>query len=366
MIKKRIKKLRKKVPEAVVERATNLAAPKPEEAMSLENVPQITNETIAEHREEVLGGARKFIYPLAHSKRRIIIVTSAILIATLIALLAYSAAGLYKYYQHNAFLYRVTQVLPFPVARVSGSFVNYENYLFELRRQIHYYEEQQGSESNDFSAAEDLDQLQQFRKDALERVVSFAYVKSLADQNGIKVSSKEVEERITQMREQNRLGSNDKVFADVLRDFWGWSIADFKRSLKDQILVEKVTAKLDTEANQKAEALLTQAKSGADFAALAKSSSGDPVSAANGGDYGLAITKSNPNVPPQVINALYKLKPGKVSGIINTGSALEIVKLEKLENDVATARHIVIPLKDIKTYIDELKAKTPPKTYIRL
>ena len=362
---RRFKKV-KDLPSSVAEKATALAAPKPEEAMSLENVPQITNETIAEHREEVLGGARKFIYPLAHSKRRIIVVTSVILAATIIALLAYSAAGLYKYYQHNAFLYRVTQVIPFPVARVGSNFVNYENYLFELRRQIHYYEEQQGNESNDFSAAEDLEQLQQFRKDALERVVSFAYVKKLANQYGIKVSSKEVEERITQMREQNRLGSNDKVFADVLRDFWGWSIADFKRSLKDQILIEKVAAQLDTEASQKAEALLAQAKSGADFAALAKANSGDPASAANGGDYGLAITRSNPNVPPQVINALYKLKPGEVSGIINTGRALEIVKLEKLENDVVTARHMVIPLKDIKAYIDELKAKQPPKTYINL
>ena len=120
---RRFKKV-KDLPSSVAEKATSLAVPKPEDAMRLEDVPQITNETIAEHREEVLGGARKYIYPLAHSKRRIIIVTSVILAATIVALLAYSSAGLYKYYQHNAFLYRVTQVIPFPVARAGGSFVN--------------------------------------------------------------------------------------------------------------------------------------------------------------------------------------------------------------------------------------------------
>src|SRR5665811_1430574 len=41
-----------------------------EEALS--GVPRITNETVAEHREAVLSGARKYIYPLQHSKRRIV------------------------------------------------------------------------------------------------------------------------------------------------------------------------------------------------------------------------------------------------------------------------------------------------------
>lgn len=363
---RRIRKVKDLVPARVVERATDLAAPKPEEAMNLENVPQITNETITEHREEVLGGARKYIYPLAHSKHRIIVVTLMILGAALVALLIYSVAGLYKYYQYNAFLYRVTQVIPFPVAKVGGSFVNYENYLFELRRQIHYYEGQQGTDTNDFSAAEDRDQLQAFRQSALDSALGVAYVKKLAQANKVTISGKEVDDRIAQVRAQNRLGSDDKVFADVLREFWGWSVADFKRALKEQMLAEKVTAKLDTDANSKANAALAQLKAGADFATLASQVSEDAVSKPNGGDYGLAIAKSNPNIPPQVISALYKLQPGQVSGIINTGKTLEIVKLEKMENGVATARHIVFPLKDLKVHIDALKAKEPTKTYIKL
>jgi len=366
---RRFKKVKDLVPASVAEKASsyNPVAPlPPEQAMSLEDVPQITNETIAEHREDVLSGARKYIYPLAHSKRRIIIVTSAIVVLAVIAFLAYSVAGLYKFYQYNAFLYRVTQVVPFPIARAGNDFVAYENYLFELRRHIHYYQEQQGDQDNDFSTVDDKEQLAEFRKESLDDVINLAYAKMLAGQNGVKVSGKEVDERVKQMREQNRLGSSDKVFADVLRDFWGWSISDFKRSLKDQILREKVAAKLDSQATAKAASALAQIKSGSDFADVAKAVSEDPASKVNGGDYGFGIVKSNPNVPPQVIDALYKLKPGQVSAVINTGKTLEIVKVEKLENGIITARHIVFALADMTPAIEELKKKEALKTYVRL
>src|SRR5581483_7816715 len=125
--------------------------------------------------------------------------------------------------------------------------------------------------------------------------------KILASQNHVSVSDKEVNARLTEVRDQNRLGDNSKVFADVLRDYWGWSINDFKRSLKQEILSEKVSAKLDNTDSQRATAILAQAKNGADFAALAKQSSDDPQAKTTSGDYGFAITKTNPNVPPEVV-----------------------------------------------------------------
>src|SRR3990167_7727968 len=95
---RKLKKAKAAVTDVVTTKAAELNPlnPRPTSPVVPDNVPRITDETIAEHREDVLGGARKFIYPLAHSKRRIIVVTSVILAATIIALLAYSAAGLYK------------------------------------------------------------------------------------------------------------------------------------------------------------------------------------------------------------------------------------------------------------------------------
>lgn len=374
MIKKRIKKLPKVkdlVPTGVAGKAAELnpMAPLPQQPQpSLDDVPQITNETIAEHREEVLRGARKYIYPLHLSKRRIIVISSVILVGAIAAFLVYCVAGLYRYYQHNTFLYRVTQVVPFPVARIGNTFVAYENYLFELRHYIHYYQEQGNldDEGTDFSKPGYKEQLAEYQKQALSNVINLAYIKMLAEEHSISVSNKEVDERITEVREQNRLGTDDGALADVLSSYWGWSISDFKRSLKDQILIEKVTGQLDTEATAKAEAALVKVKSGADFATVAKEVSEDSPSKAEGGEYSFLITRNNPNIPPQVIGTLFKLKPGQISGIINTGSTLEIVKIDKVEGDNVTARHIVFGLKDPAVFIEDLKKKQPAKTLISL
>jgi hypothetical protein len=368
MIKKRVKKLKKVkdlVPSDIAEKASNLnplTPARPEDAMKLEDVPQITNETIAVHREEVLKGARKYIYPLQHSKHRILVVTGGLLAVAIAGFLIYCGAALYRYYQYNTFLYRVTQVVPFPIAHTGGTYIAYENYLFELRHYVHYYENQL---SRNFSSPDDQQQLVNYRKQALQDVVNQAYIKILAKQNHVSVSDKEVNDRINLVREQNRLGSNNKVFSDVLRDYWGWSISDFKRSLKEQILAEKVVAKLDTDANTKVNSVLAQAKSGTDFAELAKLYSEDPNGKANSGDFGFAITKSNPNVPPQIIDTVFKLKPGQVSGVVNTGKTLEIVKVEQVSGDSVTARHIVFNLKDINTYTKPVQQQHPVNYYVK-
>lgn len=365
---KRVKRVKELIPDSVAEKAMALnPLPTPDEPQVVDRVPRITNETITEHREEVLKGARKYIYPLQHSKHRIVTVTLSITAIALVAFFVYSAAALYKFHQYNTFIYRVTQVVPFPVAKADGNFVSYENYLFELRRFVHYYQTQQ---RQNFDASNN-DQLQRFRQQALNSVVDDAYVKILAKQNNVSVSSKEVDLRLTEARNQNRLGSNDKVFADVLRNYWGWSIADFKRSLRQEILAEKVAAKMDTVDSEKANSALAQIKNGTDFAAIAKAVS-DDASKANGGDYGFAVNKTNPNVPPEVVDELFKLKPGQVSPVIlaspifaGNPPTLQIVKVSQNDGKSVTAQHIVINLKDPSYYVDQLKAKYPPKLYVK-
>src|SRR4051812_16863663 len=93
---KRTRRVKEILPEVVAERAASLNPlnNKPDEPPSLENVPKITNETIAEHREEVLKGARKYIYPLAHSKHRIIVITVSVMVTAIIALFVYCSLAL--------------------------------------------------------------------------------------------------------------------------------------------------------------------------------------------------------------------------------------------------------------------------------
>ena len=247
-MKKRLKKVRDsaKKPLSKLRR-------KNKDVLENTKVPMITNDTIAEHREAVLSGARKYIYPLQHSRHRIIILSSIIFAVTIVSFFVYAILGLYRFQNTSTFMYRVTQIIPFPIARAEGQFISYENYLFELRHYMHYYETQQKLQ---FDSEEGQRQLEEFKTQAMNRVVNDAYVKRLARDNNVSVSSQEVEQEIAVVREQNRLGSSDQVFEDVLRDFWGWSVSDFKRSLRQQLLARKVASTLDTEAKQKAEIAL--------------------------------------------------------------------------------------------------------------
>ncbi len=364
---KKARKVSERLPELVADKAASLnpLASSEQEPPALKDVPHITTETIGEHREQVLSGARKYIYPLQHSKHRIVVITSTIIVITILAFLAYCTAALYRLYQYNPFLYRVTQVVPFPIARTGDTFVGYENYLFELRHYVHYY---QNHQQNLFGGQA---QVNQFRKQALQDVVNNAYVKILAERNKVKVSDREVDAQITAVRNQNRLGSNDKVFADVLRDYWGWSVNDFKRSLKEQMLATKLSAKLDTVTNTKAQAVLSQLLGGADFGQWAKDAS-NAADAGNSGDYGFGVSRSNPNVSPEAINQLFNLKSGQISDVIlasrtdaSRPNTLEIVKVNTNDGTTVTAQHISFNLKDVSVYIKQLQDKQPVKTYVK-
>lgn len=328
---------------------------------AIQNLPRITNETVAEHREEVLSSARKYIYPLSHSKRRVVTITTTLLVGALVLFFAYVLTALYHFQSSSTFVYGVTQVIPLPVARVGSSFVSYESYLFELRHTEHYYQTQQ---KEDLNSPAGKNHLQRLKKDALQQVINDAYVKKLAAQNHITVSSQEVNDELTLVRNQNRLGSNDQVFRDVLSEFWGWTVDDFKRELKSQLLAQKVASKLDTATHQRAQTALNQLNAGMDFATLAKQVSDDVSTKANGGDYGVAIDKSDRDIAPSVIDALFSLQPGQHSGIIDTGYTLEIDKLTDIQGTKVHASHIAFTIKDISTYIAPLKATQPSHTYI--
>ena len=168
---------------------------------AFENIPRITNETVAEHREDVLRGARKYKYPLAHSKHRIVIITTGLLLAAIVGFFVYSILALYKFQDSSGFIYRVTQVVPFPVAKAGKSYVSYENYLFELRRYEHYYQSQQ---QVNFSSQSGKDQLNSYKPKAMDEVVQAAYVKQLAAKNGVSVSGADLNAELASLQAQNQ------------------------------------------------------------------------------------------------------------------------------------------------------------------
>lgn len=353
---------RPKIPKLKIKNLRRKNKVTPVEMPGSEVAPRITTDTIAAHREEVIGSARKYIYPLQHSKHRIILITTTLLILSIIGFFGYCTLALYRYQSTSGFIYRVTQVIPFPVAKAGNSFVSYESYLFEIRHYTHYYESQLDL---DFRTTEGAQQLTAFKQQALDKVVNDAYVKKLADKYKVSVNEQQVNDQITILRNQNRLGNSDKVFEDVLRDYWDWSVDDFKRSLRYQILAQNVVSTVDTETTERAKTAHVELKSGVDFAEVAKKYSDDTGSKDSGGDIG-TVERTKRDLTAQTVNMLYRLEVGQFSDVFNIGYSLEIVKnLEKTADGKIHAAHILFNFQDISIYLNDLKDQQKAQVYIK-
>jgi SurA N-terminal domain/PPIC-type PPIASE domain len=330
---------------------------------ALSNVPRITNDTVADHREEVLSSARKFIYPLQHSKNRVVRISIALLVTVVVVFFVAVGLSLYKFQNTSTFMYDITRILPLPVAKAGDSWVSYESYLFELRRNMHYYQKQQQA---NFETKDGKEQLDRLKRQAMGQAINDAYIKQLAQTHGVTVTDQAVRDQVAIVKRENRLGSNDRVFREVLNEFWGWDEADFRRELKQQLLQQAVVAKLDTATQRKADAALNQVRGGADFAAVAAQVSEDPVTRNSGGQYPAPITWSSRDLPPLLTPEIFKLKLNEVSGVVNTGFTLDIVKVTEITGDSRKASHIQFNLADISGYVKPLQDKKPAKQYIAL
>ncbi len=324
---------------------------------------RVTNDTLAVHREEILKGARRYIYPLQHTKHRLVIISLSVFVAALIAFFGYASFELYKTKTNSEFMYKVTKVIPFPIARIGSDFVAYENYLFEVKRYIHYYETQQ---ELDFESEAGQLQLAEFKKRALEKVINDAYIKKIAQEKGITVSDTEIDAAVAVMRDQNRLSGSDEELEAVLRDNWDWSMADFRRSLKLQLLAQEVLSALDTETHSRADAALVQLKAGKEFADIAKKASDDAETKNSGGEYPFLIAKTNRDISPKMIEALFALKPGQFSEVVDVGYGLEIVKNLEVKGEKIRAAHILFNFKDINEYLNDAKDERKTRAYISL
>src|SRR5690242_15329650 len=109
--------MKHKIKKFFAKRSLRKAEPEKSLEEAISNLPRITNETVAEHREEVLSSARKYIYPLQHSLRRIVAISASIFVVLVVAFFVYCFLALYKFGTTSTFIYRVTQVIPFPIAK---------------------------------------------------------------------------------------------------------------------------------------------------------------------------------------------------------------------------------------------------------
>ena len=128
---------------------------------------------------------------------------------------------------------------------------------------------------------------------------------------------------------------------------------------------QNATAEQKAEAKAKAVAVLKTLKAGGDFATLAKANSQDPGSAPNGGDVGF-FPKGQ--MTPAFEEAAFKLKPGTISGVVETPFGFHIIKvIERRAPRTAPFDEVSGQIKDFLTqgqreqklerFVEQVKAK---------
>jgi peptidyl-prolyl cis-trans isomerase D len=91
----------------------------------------------------------------------------------------------------------------------------------------------------------------------------------------------------------------------------------------------------EASAKAKAEAVLKQAKAGADFAELAKKHSGDPSTAPNGGNLGQF---GRGRMVKEFQDVAFSLKPGEISNLVRTQFGFHIIKVLQHETPTFASR----------------------------
>jgi hypothetical protein len=323
---------------------------------------RITNETVAEHRERILAEGRKFKYPLQYTKRRVLVFTMIVVLGATLSLSGYIGVQLYGVQNYDSFSYRITQVLPLPVASVDGRWVRYSDYLSSLRSAVHYLTTK---EAVNFNAESEKQQLDYQKRLAINKAIENALVAKLAADNKVNVSPEEIESFVKSQIASSKLGVSEDVYKQVIRDYYDWSFDEYKTSVGQQLLRKKVNAKLDSEARRKVSRMLQQITSGKDFAELAKQDSEDNATKSQGGDVGW-ISKSSED-PDGLLAATSKLQVNQVSPIIEGSDGLYIVKLlEKRDNGDVRFAKIFVAYKLIDTKLVSLRNSGKVSEYIKV
>jgi len=126
------------------------------------------------------------------------------------------------------------------------------------------------------------------------------------------------------------------------------------------------------ELRKKADAMLARVRGGEDFAAVARKSSEDPGSAAQGGELG---SFGRGRMVPPFENAAFALQPGEVSGVVESPFGFHIIKvLEKTPGRKLAFSQVKEQLKREmvqqkrqqaqQTFVNELRAKAKIETFL--
>ena len=325
---------------------------------------RITNETVAEHRERILAGGRRFKYPMQYARHRLVVTTIVITLVAFLFILLIGWWQLYSVQNTGTFFYRVTRVVPLPVASVDGETVKYGDYLMYYNSSAHYLKQ---SEQLNLNSKDGQRQNAHIKRKSLDIAIANAYAQKLARDLGIKVS----QARIDQVTDDDRNTSTGRISQETYDasalNILGWTPSEYRHDTKNRLIRQDVAYAVDADAKKQQEKVsqLIQQDKAIDFDALAKTLSGDDGAKVTAGISGLV---PHTNQDGGLTKAALTLQPGGISSPIRTsaGDGYYFVKLiEKTPTQVSYS-YLRVPLTEFNKRITTLQNENKIKEFIAI
>lgn len=323
---------------------------------------RITSETVAEHRERILAGGRRYKYPIQYVRHKLVINTIAISVLALVTISAIGWWQLYKAQSTSVFMYRVTRVIPVPVASVDNQPVLYSDYLMGYISSAHYLEQ---IERVSLKTADGKRQVEYIKQKSLSDAVADAYAVKMANKMGISVSDKELEIFLKEQRQSVDGEISEKTFYTVIMDYYGWSSSEWRYVTKRKLLRQKVAYEMDKNASSVADEIkhVLDADQASDFNALAEKFSKQS---------NLTVTYKDTGWLPKVNQdggltlAATKMIKGQISDAVkpSTGDGYYFIRLKDIGDTKVNYEYIKIPLTAFDDALKKIEDGHKVKCYI--
>ncbi|MEI6850436.1 MAG: SurA N-terminal domain-containing protein [Candidatus Saccharibacteria bacterium] len=325
---------------------------------------RITSETVVQHREKILAGGRRFKYPIQYARHRLVYNAIAISVIAVIVALVIGWWQLYINQNTSEFMYRVTTVLPVPVANVDGQPVLYSDYLMVYRSSVFFSEQKQQLSQKTEDGKRQLDYLKQ---QSMQEVISDAYALKLSKNLGISVSEKEVDDVIKNQRQLIDGEISQQSYDASTLDSFGWTPTQNRYYIKKGILRSKVAYEIDKDAQNASNTAITEIKTNPsiDLKTLSATlSSGKSVKAI----YGASGWVPANNWDGGLSNEAVKLKKLEFSPIIksNKGDGYYIVRLLDSNEDHVNYEYINIQLTNFIKSLEKVEKDGKVSKYISM
>lgn len=312
---------------------------------------RITTDTLAEHREKVLAGGRKFKYPVQYQRHKLVINAAIIGASALLILIGLGWYMLYPAQNTSEFMYRVTRVVPVPVAVVDGQQVRYSDYLMQYRSQVHYLTEK---EQLDVNSEDGQRQLEYVKTQSMNEAVADAYAGKIARERGIEVSAAELEAFLVKQRQASDGEVSEATYNNVIEEYYGWSPDEYRQAMKAKLLRQKVAYAVDEAAREQKEQVEARLQAGeTNLEELATSIGEDAVR------FVAVPWVPLTNRDGGLTEAAAKLEPNQISESVQTtnGNGYNFIKTLEITDSQVRYEYIYVSLTELNRQIEALRSE---------